>query len=382
MSLVDRRGRALSVQQVDPLSWFIAPVVPLVFAGLILSYGIVLSVVTWRSSDFPVQQLLAVLVCAAACVFVYVLSRPLRPPLGWAGGFITLTIGGLGFVLSAFGYTGAPDFGIEVWWAPFALALAIASLGPFLPARAIVLLGSAVILVTTPFAYFALRPTVTPWGPVSLIVMIAGPSVLAIGATATFSYVVVNRMLPLIEQRSRTLISPDVIRSDEAEAAERLRLAQLSARVEPFIEGIANSGVVRSADRALAGQIARRLRDDLVTQSNLSWLDSVAAGSRLVVVDPERRATRMRPSQRTALRALLRAILDQPGIDAGSLLVELRGQEDGSTAVAVSLDRELPEGRRIVHLAPYYLALRTAVSDLRWEDRRRLGLSFRLPGEE
>ena len=157
------------------------------------------------------------------------------------------------------------------------------------------------------------------------------------------------------------------MRTDDVAAAERVRLAELTARAVPFLEGIIATGVVSPSDRALAGQMARRLRDDLVTQSNLSWLDSVASASRLVVIDPERRAGKMRTSQRTALRALLKAILDTPGTDAGSLLVELRGAEDGSTAVGVSLDMELPEGRRIMHLAPYYLTLRTAVDDLTWD---------------
>jgi hypothetical protein len=46
--------------------------------------------------------------------------------------------------------------------------------------------------------------------------------------------------------------------------------------------------------------------------------------------------------------------------------------------VGVSLDIELPEGRRIMHLAPYYLALRDAVSNLEVEDARLLRLSFDL----
>ena len=87
----------------------------------------------------------------------------------------------------------------------------------------------------------------------------------------------------------------------------------------------------------------------------------------------------MRASQRTALRALLQAILDTPGTDAGSLLVELRGAEDGSTAVGVSLDMELPEGRRIMHLAPYYLTLSTVAKDLEWSRDRFVKLSFNLP---
>jgi len=124
---------------------------------------------------------------------------------------------------------------------------------------------------------------------------------------------------------------------------------------------------VTDADRALAGQLARRLRDDLVTQANQTWLDSIASDTRLVVIDPERRANRMSASQQTVLRALLRAVLDTPGVDSGSLLIELRGRPDGATAVALSIDVDLPEGRRIMHLAPHYLTLRTVVDDLLWD---------------
>jgi hypothetical protein len=185
-------------------------------------------------------------------------------------------------------------------------------------------------------------------------------------AAATLAYVLVRRTIPIIEMRSQ-MILPLEAEDAAAEEAERVRLARLTARAVPFLEDILSSHRVTAADRALAGQLARRLRDDLVTQSNMSWLDSIAVGSRLVVVDPERRASRMRPEQRTALRALLRAVLDTPGADASSLLIELRGRADGATAVAVSLDVDLPEGRRIMHIAPHVLTLRTAVDDLTWD---------------
>jgi hypothetical protein len=209
-------------------------------------------------------------------------------------------------------------------------------------------------------------------------VIIAYPVVSGIVATAAFSIAVVARTVPLIERRSQTLLSLDTPRGALNEQLERERLARLTSRAAPFIEAIARVGVVTPADRTLAGNLARQLRDDLVTQSNLSWLDSVAQG-RLVVVDPDRRANRMRASQRTALRALLRAILDTPGTDAGSLLVELRAHPDGSTAVGVSLDFELPEGRRVMQLAPYYLALRGSVDDLEWKDDKFLRVTFNLP---
>jgi hypothetical protein len=375
--IFDRRFLRLSPQEADPLSWFTGSFVPLVFAAINLVYGSVFAVLTWGASPYPVVQIVGVLLCTSACVLVHVLTRPMRRRIGWPGASLAVAIATCGFLLSAVGQAGSA-LTIELWWAPFGLALTIASLGPYLPARVIVSLGTVAALVSVPIAFLAIRADVTGWGPIATIVIISSPIVSGIVATAAFSIAVVGRTLPLIEKRTQTMLAVDAPRGVRTQAEERQRLAQLSLRAVPFIEQVARDGVVTTPDRTLAGQLARRLRDDLVTQSNLSWLDSVEH-DRLVVVDPDHRAGRMRGPQRTALRALLRAILDTPGTDAGSLLVELRGHPDGSTAVGVSLDIELPEGRRIMHLAPYYLALRGSVDDLEWKDNRFLRMTFNLP---
>ena len=373
----DRRWLRLSAQEADPLSWFTGPLVPLVFAALNLLYGGTFAALTWAASRDPFLQLVGVGLNSAACVLVHVLTRPLHRRFGVGAASAALGMGVIGFVVSAIGYADTA-LSIELWWAPFGLALVIASLGPYLPARAIVLLGSVATLVAVPIGHVVIQPQVAGWGPVATAVIIAAPVVSGIVATAAFSIAVVARTVPLIERRSQTLVSLDHPRGALNEQLERERLARLTSRAAPFIEAIARAGVVTPADRTLAGNLARRLRDDLVTQSNLSWLDSVAQG-RLVVVDPDRQANRMRGFQRTALRALLRAILDTPGADSGSLLVELRAHPDGSTAVGVSLDFELPEGRRVMQLAPYYLALRGSVDDLEWKDDKFLRLTFNLP---
>ncbi len=87
----------------------------------------------------------------------------------------------------------------------------------------------------------------------------------------------------------------------------------------------------------------------------------------------------MNESQRAALQGLLVAAMDSTVVDRSTLLIELRAQPDGSTAVALSIDVDLPEGRRLVLLAPYYLTLKTTVDDLSWDDGRRLLMRFRIP---
>lgn len=376
-ALLDRRWLRLSAQEADPLSWFTGPLVPLVFALLNLLYGATFVAASWDGSSDPLIQLAGVAICSGACLVVHLLTRPMRRRLGWGGASLALLIGLVGFCLSAIGYADS-ELAVELWWAPFGLALVVASLGPYLPARAIIALGTVTTLSAVTIAQFLIQPASAAWGPVAKAVIVASPLVSGIVATAAFSIAVVARTLPLIERRSQTMLSLDAPQGEQNERLERERLARLTSRAAPFIEAIARTGVVTAADRTLAGNLARRLRDDLVTQSNLTWLDSVAQ-NRLVVVDPDHQANRMRASQRTALRALIRAILDTPGTDAGSLLVELRAHPDGTTAVGVSLDIELPEGRRVMQLAPYYLALRGSVEDLRWNDDRFLRVTFNLP---
>lgn len=369
-----RPSAAVSAQDLDPIFWFIGRVVPLVFAVLILLFA-AFRVPTWSSTGSPwVLQPLAVLLSAGACVYVYVVTRPLHSRLGWAAGSITVITAGAGVVVSAIGYAGTP-LAIELWWAPFGLSLAIASLAPYLDAGKVLVLGAGAATVTSVLAFWILDRDLVTWGPISSIVIIASPMFCGLVAAVTFAVVLVQRMTPIIEQRSR-MILPLAPQDAADEEQELLRLARLTARAVPFLEGVAATGEVSDADRALAGQLARRLRDDLVTQANQTWLDSVAADTRLVVIDPQRRASRMSHSQRTALRGLLRAVLDTRGVDADSLLLELRGRDDGSTAVALSIDVDLPEGRRIMHLAPHYLTLRTAVDDLSWD---RSKLSFTVP---
>ncbi|MBU1588710.1 MAG: hypothetical protein KKH51_12290 [Actinobacteria bacterium] len=367
-----------SARAVDPLSWFTGPLVPVAFSVLALIYGVILAFVTWGATPLPWLQLIAAALCTSTGIAVHFATRPLRRDLGWILGALTLVPVVAGMVVSAAGYAGS-GLPVEQWWAPGALGLMIATLGPYVPVRQIVGLGGGATLVAVLVSRAIVHPRQDQWGPLSVAVIVAYPPVLSIIATSVFSYAVVKTMVRMLESPSRLMVPGQALRDEAAEHIERVTIVKLTARAVPFLEGIAAAGRITPADRALAGQLARRLRDELVTQSNLTWLDSIASESRLVVVDPDRLAHRMSSAQRTAMRGMLRAIVDTPGIDSGSLLVELRKAPDGSTAVAVSLDMALPEGRRIMHLAPYYLTLRTAVDDLVIDRETLLKLSFTVP---
>ena len=382
MARISRRFFVSSARQVDPLSWFTGPLVPMSFTLLALVYGLVLSGLSWQSTSRPWLQLVATALCACSGLIVHIATRPqpLRRDLGWVTAGLALLPATAGMIVSAIGYADSA-FAVEFWWAPAGLSLMIASLGPYLAVRQILVLGSSASVVAVLVSLAVVHPVSDRWGPIAVAVIISYPPLLGTLATAVFSYTVVSTVIRMLESPSRIMVTGQKVRDEAAEHVERVTVARLTARATPFLEGIAAAGRITPADRALAGQLARRLRDDLVTQSNLTWLDSIASESRLVVVDPGRRASRMNGAQRTALRGMLRAVVDTPGIDSSSLMIELREGPDGATAVAISIDMALPEGRRIMHLAPYYITLRTAVDDLTIDEDTLLKLSFNVPKE-
>jgi len=374
-----RRYLLQSAQSIDPISWFTGTNVPLACAALIVVYGFALIAGQWDASRAPVAQLVSVALAAGACVLVHLITRPMRPPIGWVVAGLVFSFVVAAVAVSALDYSGAP-FALEFWWAPSAITLATASLAPYLTAPKLIVLGGSATGATVVIGLSLLDPFQDSWGILGSAVLIGYSPILGVLATVTFSYSIVSTMSRMLDSPSRNEVDGRAVLDEAANVVERVTLAQLSARAAPFLERIADAGVVSPEERSLAGQLARRIRDDLVTQSNVTWLELIAQQSRLVVIDPKRRARAMDDAQRTALRALLQAILDTAGTDSGSLLVELREAPDGATAVGVSLDIALPEGLRIMHLAPYLLALGTAVEDLR-VDRHALGVTFRVAPE-
>lgn len=376
-----RRVFAVSAQQVDPLSWFTGRSVPLAFSTGALLYGAVLVVVTWNQGGTPWLQPIALVLAVSSGAIIHFASRPMHQQMGWGIGAVAILPATLGMILSAVGYAGS-EFSLVLWWAPGALALAIGGLGPYVTGRTIAVLGASAAIIATLVSVQFVHPADDAWGPVATAVIMAYPPLLGTTSTVAFSYSVVSHSLRILESPSRVVVAGRTIPDEATLRQELATIARLTARATPFLERIADAARIVPADRALAGQLARRLRDDLVTQTNLSWLDAIARESRLVVVDPDRLARRMNTVQRSALRGMLRAILDTPGTDSSSLLVDLRRAPDGATAVGVSLDMALPEGRRILHLAPYFLGLNTTVDDLIVERGALPRLSFRIPADQ
>ncbi len=366
-----------SPQDVDPLSWFTGPRMPIAFSIAAVVQGVAITIIYWDSWSSALLQFLAMPFFLGAGWLTASSAQPNRPRfrLRDAAGIFALACAGL--VVSAIGTYGGM-VPVAQWWPGIALAATLVSIAPYCTPRKLLIYSLPLIAFTGLVGWIVFSLQTAFWPPAAIIVISIGPVTVGAAGGVVFSHTVVSRTMALLDTSAGV---EEFYASAETPNAEQQRasIARVSARVAPFLEEVATAGSITPENRALAAQIARRLRTELVSATSRSWLDIVAHETGMIVSDPGRLADSMNESQRTALRALLVAAMESTMVDKRTLLIELRAQPDGSTAVALSIDIDLPEGRRLVLLAPYYLTLKTTVDDLSWDDGRSLLMRFRIP---
>jgi hypothetical protein len=365
-----------SPQDVDPLSWFTGPRMPILFSLAAVLQGIVITILYWDEWSDVMLQFVAMPFFLGAGWLTAFSAQPHRRRFssGDAIGILALAFAGL--VVSAFGTYGG-TLAVSQWWPGIALGVTLVGIAPYCAPRRQLLYAGPILVLAGVVGWIVFSSQSDYWPPVALVILLIGPTAIGTVAGIVFSSTVVSRTLSLLDTTAGTEeVYPGSVLVDEDE--QRASVARMSARVAPFLQQVAAAGVITPENRALAAQLARRLRTDLVTATSRSWLDIVAHETGMIISDPDRLADSMNESQRAALRGLLVAAMDSTVVDRRSLLIELRAQPDGSTAVALSIDVDLPEGRRQLLLAPYYLTLKTTVDDLSWDDGRSVMVKFRI----
>jgi len=377
-SLVERWSRAPS--EVDPLTWLAGNRLPLAFALLVpLTASVSLAPATGGVVDV-LGQLLAVVLMAAACVTVHSFALPLRGRFSRTRTLIPVGIAVAATVLSAANPTGsgtaAALMPLESWWAPLGFAFVIGALVPYTSIRASLAVG-AVASVTSGFAAALAYPD-THWPLTTTIAIALAPVVIATSGAIAFQWQVVTRISRWSESDAPAVVSGHLLQERARLAAVRAELAEVSSRVSEFLTNVADRAEVTAGDSARAAALAAEIRTELVERSNETWLQSVARGRPVTVIDPDHLADVMSERQRASVHALILTVLDSPEVEYPHVLVELRREHDEAIAVAITIDAGLAEGRRIMLLAPHYLSLRAAADDLHWKGGETIRMRFRV----
>lgn len=364
--------------EADPLSWFVSPNLPLASAGLVLAYGILILGPAGQAGSRPDVQAVALALAVLAPLWVHLMTRPRRGPLTVTEGAVAVLISVAAMLLSAVGYIGE-TFAIVLWWAPLSTSLLLMALAPYVSAVRFAALAALPVATGIVATLLLIVPDDPTWPPFSTAVITVFP--LLIGMLG--GIVMIRSITAGIGRwNERPLEMPVADREADAElvAAVDAATTERIAAARAVIASVLARGEVTAGDAARAAAIAERLRAELTGEVDRTWLERVAEGRAVSIDDPERLAEQLDLAQRTAVRALLDALLGNAEAPAGSARVELRRTETGAIAVALRIRSSLPEGRRETFLAPYYVTLQSTVDNLRWRTGAVTAVEFEVRG--
>lgn len=361
----------------DPLSWFTTPNLPLAAAGLTLVHGILTLGPAGQAGSRPLVQAAGLALAVIAQLWVHVVTRPRRGPFTVVRGLVGATVASAALVVSAIGYRGEA-FSLELWWAPLALALLLLAMAPYVSAVGMAALGSVLLVVGTATILLLVVPDDATWPPFSTVVITLFPII-----AGTVGGVVMIRVITVAlsrwSERPLEVTTARPADDDLVAAVDRATSDRISPAVA-FIRAVLDRGVITEGDALRAAALAEHVRAELTGEVDRTWIERVADGRAVTVDDPDRLAECLDLAQRTAMRALLDALLGHSDPQLGSARIELRRTPDGAIAVALRIRSTLPEGRRETFLAPYYVSLQSTVENLRWRNGPVTAVEFEVAG--
>lgn len=370
---IDRLMRA-SNRAIDPMSWYSTSNYQLVLGVLTGVIGVLLIVLNHHAVDLAGQ------ICALALAL-------LAFPMLRSGGSVAIEevrlativaptlLSTASVIVSALSVDSSqlPQF---AWWPQFATVAVLASSVSFCTPLAIV----AITLVPTAALGVSAAMLWAPDGGVLAFEMVAAATALlvSVGVTgAVFTYRLTSAVTAWSRDEDHTAAEPEGAAPSAGPTDLDAELAAIVADAAAFVDRTVEAGQVGPEERERAVELAHLLRDRLVSRMNRSWLHDVDPA--ITVVDPNHRGEQLSLEQRVALRGLLERAMSVPEYRAGSMRVDIAIDGHGMTIVAIGLDLDLPEGRRVALLAPQLLRLRRAVSEFEWLRGRGVRLRFRVP---
>ncbi len=361
----------------DPLSWFTAPNLPLAAAVLGAVHGGLVLTLNQQAGSRPFVQVIALIVSVAALLGVHVVTRPPRGALTLSTALPLALLSSAGLVISAWGYLGEP-FAVELWWAPLVCSLTLLAMAPYASSQRLAIVGLVILVVSATAVLFLVLPDEQAWPPYTAMMTALFPILIG-GVGAVVLVQAITTGLARWSERPLEIPAP----SGEHDALVAEIDAMTSRRITPatdLIRRVLDRGDVSSDDAAEAARLAEPLRVELTGDVDSTWLERSAIGAPLLVDDDERLADQLDLAQRTALRALLDALLAPDEARIGLARLELRRTDEGAIAVALRIASSMPDGRRETFLAPYYVGLKSTVDKLRWRSGPLTAVEFEVAG--
>jgi hypothetical protein len=362
-------------QQLDPAG--VTGMRPITVAAAAVAFGYAV-VMTLRAPDalqFPVLGILALSLLATACGILIIQSSPLRAPLSATSHFFVHLFALAGATLSVAATWGANRY-IADDWPPITVGILLLALSLYRPSKEIAGAGSLVaiylgflVLLQVPMLATTAPPAAVVAGAITPMLAICYGAA-AFGATFTAALERWQRRADLATKRMTTQLRAGIVRSVQQD-----RVTILNKDVLPFFTDVLSRGEVTHEDRARAATISESIRSLMVAEADRSWLEQVVEHTvygqqrdRIsnFVHDPYRLAPMITTRQRTAVRALLVALFDEPSIDRRSLRFAF-ARNDGRCVGVLTAQVDSSDHTMRMALAPYFAVMRVVFTDFQIE---------------
>jgi hypothetical protein len=372
-------------QQLDPPaalgSW---PLTVLLALGA-FGYAATMTVLAAQEIAVPALAVLSLLPLAAACATVVIGSSARAGRFGRRTHLLVHLLVWIAVILSAAAVWHTNRFVRDDWW-PVTFGLLLLALGPYRPARELVLSGTVSALFLGLLSLLQWQPPTTPLPATAYALVMVSPMLALCFASAAFYRSAVNAVEEWNRQTTRAgAAMVDRFREGITRSVQQDRVTILSRDVLPYFSDILAAETITEADRARALDIANSIRQVMVAEADRSWLeglvDTVAVGGPIGrVSDEDRLAPQMNREQRTILRALLVALCETPGFDSASARFRLAA-DGGFCRVTMSGDLAATQHAAKSLVAPYLAVMRVSFTAVRIDSLQptlTIGFSYEL----
>jgi hypothetical protein len=360
-------------QQLDPVGTLGNRLLVVLLAVGAFYYGLAM---TFRSLDQVSSLWLAILALlwlAAASLTVVVASSQSRAPFTRSSHVVVHLLALGAIALSAASQWGTNRL-IQDDFGPVALGILMLALGPYRPAVELAAAGS-LSAVFVGFLTLLEVPALDSSVPPVAFVLVGMTPVLALSyASASYSGGLVTSLvrwqrtaMESVAQRTSRL------RDGITRSVRQDRVMILGRDVLPFFGSVLERDTLTAEDKARAREIADSIRSLMVAEADRTWLEVVAGDDGVdldrigkAVVDPDGRASWMVTDQRTVLRAIIVALLDEPAFVRRTLRIELSGTSTTTHGVLTAGVDDSDYAVRTA-FAPYFAVMRVVFAGLQVE---------------
>jgi len=356
-------------QQLDPLGALTGRPITIAAAIIIPAFAIV---TTWYNSadidSWPVAIAAVVAIAVTGFVLVYA-SNPLRAPFTLLAHSVVSGLASIAYLLNALSMWESNRY-VRDDWGAIAIGLVLLSLSQYRPPKEIASTGLSLSLLVGVVTLGQAHSLVSGAEPIAYAVAAMTPVLSLSLASAAFGQLLIDGIegWRLRARRAATAFSDE--NSDWiARSVQQDRVTILNQDVVPFFADVLQRGTIGADDRDRARAISDAVRAIMVAEADRSWLDIIVGqglGRPEALVDPQRLAGAMGTDQRTAVRALIVALVGHPGLDEDDFSLSIAPRGTTSRAVLHAGIRASESAVRS-EFAPYFAVMRIVFSELRVE---------------